>query len=291
MAKPWIVGAIAFVCGAVVASGAFTAFPPSSAKKPETVKPEPKPETEDSSDLAKANANLTSALHECDRRLAELGERPVEVPSVASAAPTTSTDSNRRERRRERAAMTKEDWERMAASGVVPVRVPCIRDTPWAPSDRAVDRLGLAPTDVEALKAAYEASNKRMTEQIRPLCAQVLGSPEAADKVGASQCIDVINNSARKSNADATKQALSRVAEVQAGKREPPKVTSETPAVEQLALLLTTESKTFEADLTQRLGPDDAKRLVSAPELCSERKVLRAGELDPSTFGRGGRGR
>ncbi len=185
--------------------------------------------------------------------------------------------------------MTKEDWERMAESGVVPVRIPCIRDKPWVPSERAADRLGLAPADIESLKAAYEASNKRMNDQIRPLCAQALGSPEAADKVGASQCIDVINNTARKSNADTTKSALARVAEVQAGKREAPKPGTGDP-VEQLGLLLTSEQRTFENDLSARLGPEEAKRLAASPELCSDRKMLRAGDVDPAVFG-GGRQR
>lgn len=287
MPKPWVVGALAFVLGAVTASGAWTAFPPSPSKVVATPEPKSSATGESDSDLAKANANLTSALHECDRRLTELGERPVGVPTTVASAPAPENSGGRRgnRERRERPPMTKEDWEKMAENGIVPVRIPCIRDKPWSPSERAVDRLGLAPADTDALKAAYEASNKRMNEQIRPLCAQVLGSPEAADKVGASQCIDVINNSARKSNADQTKQALSRVAEVQAGKREPPKVGADTPAVEQLALLLTKESKTFEADLAQKLGPDEAKRLANAPELCSDRKMLRAGDIDPSMFG------
>jgi hypothetical protein len=288
MPKPWIVGAIAFVLGAVTASGAWTAFPPSPKKLVATPEPKNSGSGEGESDLAKANANLTSALHECDRRLTELGERPVGIPTPVASAPAPSESGGRRGdrgNRRERPPMTKEDWEKMAENGIVPVRVPCIRDKPWSPSERVVDRLGLAPSDTEALKAAYEASNKRMNDQIRPLCAQALGSPEAADKVGASQCIDVINSSARKSNADATKQALSRVAEVQAGKREPPKAGSDTPAVEQLALLLTKESKTFESDLAQKLGPEEAKRLANAPELCSDRKMLRAGEIDPSMFG------
>ena len=66
-----------------------------------------------------------------------------------------------------------------------------------------------------------------MVDEIKPLCAKVLGGAEAADKVGISSCIDVINNSARKSSADETKAALSRVAEVQAGKREAPKAGAE----------------------------------------------------------------
>lgn len=286
MAKAWVVGAIAFVCGAVTASGAWTAFPPQ--------RPAPQPaasvtaEPQDESALQKANANLTASLHECDRRLAELGEHPVgTVAAPASAAPAPS-DSGGRGRRRERGPLTKDDWERMAESGIVPTRIPCIRDKPWTPNERVVDRLGLAPQDTDALKTAYEASNKRMTEQIRPLCAQVLGSAEAADKVGISSCIDVIGNSARRADPDATKAALARVAEVQAGKREAPKAGGEVPPVEQLALLLTKESKTFEDDLAQKLGPDDAKRLATAPELCSDRHMLRAGDAEPS--GRRGRG-
>ena len=59
------------------------------------------------------------------------------------------------------------------------------------------------------------------------------------------------------------------------------------PAVEQLALLLTKESKTFEDDLAQKLGPDDARRLATAPELCSDRHILRAGDMEGGRRGRG----
>ena len=281
--KPWLIGALGFLGGGLVASGAWSAFPP---KPPAVAKPEPPPEPKNADpDLEKANANLTSSLQECDRRLAELGERPVALPT---AAPSSSTAERRGPR--ERREMSKEDWERMAESGIVPVRIPCLRDTPWVPSDRVVDRLGLAPSDVEVLKEAYAASNKRMNDAIRPLCAQALGSPEAADKVGASQCIDVINNSARKSSPDDTKAALARVAEVQAGKREAPKPDANSSAVEKLGLLLTNEQKTFENDLSAKLGPEDGKRIANAGELCSERKMLRAGEVDFGAFGGGPRG-
>jgi hypothetical protein len=274
--KPALIGLIGFIGGGAVASAAWSVQEP----KAPPAKPEPVVETTHRDvDLEKANANLTSSLQECDRRLAELGEKPVAVPSAAPAA------SDERRGRGRRSEMSKEDWERMAENGVVPVRIPCIRDTPWTPSERVIDRLGLAPSDVDALKEAYAASNKRMIEAIRPLCAEALGSPEAADRVGASQCIDVINNTARKANADDTKAALSRVAEVQAGKREAPKPDAHTSAVEKLGYLLTNEQKTFENDLAQKLGPEDAKRLVNEPGLCSERKMLRAGEIDPSTFG------
>ena len=282
--KPGLIGLVGFIGGGAVASAAWSVMPPTPATAP--AKPEPVVETTHRDfDLEKANANLTSSLQECDRRLTELGERPVPMPSPsASAAP------DERRGRRGRGELTKDDWERMAENGVVPIRIPCIRDTPWTPSERVVDRLGLLPSDVEALKEAYAASNKRMVEAIRPLCAQALGSEAAADKVGASQCIDMINNTARKASVDETKAALTRVAEVQAGKREAPKPDANTSAVEKLGYLLTNEQKTFERELEQKLGPEDAKRLANDPGLCSDRKMLRAGDLDPSTFG-GGRQR
>jgi hypothetical protein len=289
MAKPWIIGAAAFLVGGVTASGAWTAFPPKQSPAP-TIAPSPDVKDGRESDYVKANENLTAALHECDRRLAELGERPVGLPAPVASEGPAPADSGRRGRRGG-GAMTKEDWERMAEQGVVPVRVPCIRDTPWTPNQRAVDRLGLAPSDVDVLKSAYEASNKRMADQIKPLCAQVLGAGGAADKVGVSSCIDVINNTARSTNADGAKAALARVAEVQAGKREAPKAGGDVTAIEHLALILAKEPKTFEDDLAQKLGPDEAKRLSQAPELCLERKLLRAGDIDPSAFGGGQRSR
>jgi hypothetical protein len=291
MPKPWVVGVAGFLIGAVTASGAWTAFPPKGGPRPaSSITSEP---AKDESALEKANASLTSSLHECDRRLAELGEHPVGLPSPVASEAAPADSGRRGERRRERGTMSKEDWEKMAENGVVPVRVPCIRDKPWVPTERAVNRLGLAPSDTEAIKHAYEASNKRMNDQIRPLCTQVLGTAEAADRVGASGCIDAINNTARKGNADATKAALSRVAEVQAGKREAPKPSGDMPPVEQLGLILTKESKTFEDDLSQKLGPEEARRLANAPEMCTDRKMLRAGEIDPSLFGgeRAGRAR
>jgi hypothetical protein len=78
---------------------------------------------------------------------------------------------------------------------------------------------------------------------------------------------------------------LTRVAESQAGKREASKGG---PPIEQLANALTNESKTFEKDLAAKLGPEEAKRLANAPELCSDRHMLRAGDPDASPAPRSG---
>jgi hypothetical protein len=275
--KPVLALAGSFVMGALAASAVWSARPHKVERPQSTATPEPS--NVDDESLRRANATLTSQLHECDRRLTELGERPVEPP-VASGAPAPSSSEPGRFRRER--TMTKEDWERMANAGIVPVRIPCLREKTWTPNERVIQRLGLAPADVDVIKAAYEASNKRVTEQIKPLCTQALGNADAAEKVGALGCIDVIQSTARKANPDAAKAALSRVAEVQAGKREASK--GDMPAIEHLALALTKESTRFEEDLAQKLGPDEAKRIASAPEMCADRSMLRAGEMDVGSF-------
>src|SRR5689334_86011 len=93
--KPWMIGVLAFGGGALTASGAWTAFPPSRTQPP-AAPVSAAPEAKDESGLANANANLTSALHECDRRLAELGEHPVGTPAASAPAPAESAARGRR---------------------------------------------------------------------------------------------------------------------------------------------------------------------------------------------------
>ncbi len=269
-------GLSSFLGGVLVTSGAWTAFPPRPSP-PVTKDDAGAAAPEDDDELRKANANLTDSLHACDRQLAELREREGRpAPTASAVEPAADRDQGRRGRRRERGEPTKEDWERMAQLGVVRVRIPCIRDTPWKPTERVVDRLGLAPQDTKAIEEAYAASNKRVLDRIKPLCAKVLGSGEVADKVGATACIDAIQNSAKRSDPKAAKDALSRAAEVQAGKRQA--AAADAQPLEQLANVLAAEGRAFESDLAQKLGPEDAKRIASDPALCSERRVLRTSD-------------
>ncbi len=278
--KPWLLGLASFASGVVVASGVWTAFPRRAAvpatKDPEKVAPL----DDDDDDLMDANANLTESLHACNRQLAALRGR-----GGASASPSAADERVAERdggrfggRRRERGEPSREDWERMAELGLVRVRIPCVRDTPWKPNARIVDRLGLAPQDTKALEDAYATSNKRVLEQIAPLCARVLGNADVATKIGASACIDAIQNSARKTDPKAAKDALSRAAEVQAGKRQ---AAADAAPLEALANVLAAEGKAFEHDLAQSLGPEDAKRIANDPTLCAERRILRASDEMP----------
>lgn len=271
-----VVVLVSFVAGGALAIGVVTAFP---SKREATAPPTRAPEAGDDDALRKANDNLTASLQACDRNLAELRDRAPAAPQAPAApdpAPAERERDGGRFGRRRGGETTKEDWERMAQLGVVRVRIPCLRDKPWAPSERVMNRLGLAPQDGEVLREAYEKSNKRVADQIKPLCAKVLGSAEMAEKVGPSTCMDAISNSERKTNAEGAKLSLTRAAEVQAGKRQAP--SGDVAPLEQLAGALANESKAFERDLAARLGPEEAKRLANAPELCSDRRTLRASD-------------
>lgn len=282
--KPWSFALAGFGGGALLTAGGFTDFPPSRAPERPTVRAEtPKAEGGDE-DLKKANATLTASLHACDQKLAELRAHAVETPA-ASASGDAPPDRERRNRRRERGETTKEDWERMAQLGVVRVRIPCVRDTPWKPNARALERLAIAPDDAKTLEEAYAASNKRVAEKVKPLCAKVVGSEEVADRIGPSACMDAIQRSAAKADPKVAKEALSRAAEAQAGKRKPG---DDAPPFEQLANALAAEGRAFESDLAQKLGPDEAKRLAQDPALCADRRVLRASDEDVDGL-RGGR--
>jgi hypothetical protein len=241
------------------------------------LEPSAAPETDEDDEgaLLAANANLVNSLQECNRRLGDLGQKRVAQPAEQPTA-TASGRGGRGERGQGRRETTGQDWERYAKQGVVPYNVPCLRDTPFTPSQRQLDRLGLAPQDAAVLRDAYQKSNQRVMAQLKPLCTKVLGNAELADKVGTSACMNAIVDSARKENPDKMRDALTRVGEVNAGKRTAPDPAQGGEPVEALMLAFTGESKAFEADLAATLGPEDAHRIAGSRALCSERGVVRA---------------
>jgi hypothetical protein len=263
----------AIALGAGIALGAIgdnLLRPPSPARPVASAISADPGEGDDEDSLAAANANLVGSLQECNRRLASAGQPRVVAPSPA-AGPSASGRS-----RDQRRADAKVRLDGLAQQGVISYNIPCIRDTPFVPSQRQLDRLGLAPHDADALRDAYAKSNQRAMAQIKPLCARVLGNEALVDRVGPSACMSAIVDGARKENADKMQEALVRVGEVNAGKRAVPKSGEPLEPVEALLLGFSAESKAFEADLAASLGPDDAHRIASSRALCSERGTVRA---------------
>jgi hypothetical protein len=278
-ARAWKIGAIGAIAGAAVASVGWAMSRDTKPAKVTADRTDAGDPKSDDTSLVEANKNLVESLRACERKLADNAD-PGPNPTATVAQPEQPFDRRDGGRRRggRGGEPSKEDWERMAQEGTMRLRVPCIRDKPWSPSQRVQDRLGLAPQDVEVIRQAYEASNKRVAEQVKPICASVLGSAEAAERVGTSSCIDSILSTARRGDSDGTKQAIGRVAEANAGKREAAKPGASTPAIEQLLTVLTKEPQTFEADLAKKVGPEEAKRLAWAPEMCADRRNFRAAE-------------
>ena len=254
-----------------VAAGAMLRTATTPATKPEPVAVPEVDDSDDSEALLAANANLVSSLQECNRRLTDLGQKRVAAPTPQ---PTATSSGRMREQGRREAPPP--DWDRYAKQGVVPYNVPCLRETPFTPSQRQLDRLGLAPQDANVLRDAYKKSNERVMAQLKPLCAKVLGNADLADRVGSTACMSAIVDSARKENPDKMRDALARVAEVNGGKRAAPVAGQGVEPVEALMLAFTGESKAFEADLAAALGPEDAHRVASSRTLCSERGMVRA---------------
>lgn len=269
--------AAGLVTGGVVASGVWSVRTP-----PSPVKTDPSVHDggggEDMESLRKANENLVESLHQADQTIAQLREQlGSHAPPAPSAKPDAPPEQDAGFRRRMRGEPTAEDWERMAQLGTVRVRIPCLRDTPWTPSARVLDRLGLAHEDAETIKAAYASSNKRMADVIQPLCAKTLGSAEAANRVGPKACADAIFSGAKRADAEGMQKSVVRVAEANAGKDVKPNADS---AAETLLLAMTKETKAFESELAAKLGPEEAKRIAWAPELCADRSVVRGKDRD-----------
>jgi hypothetical protein len=261
----------------VVAGSMFrTATPP----RPEPVAV-PEADGDDDEALLAANANLVSSLQECNRRLSDLGQKRVAAPAPSATATASARRGDRDARGERRRESAGPDWDRYAKQGVVPYNVPCLRDSPFTPNERQLNRLGLAPQDANVLRDAYQKSNQRVMAQLKPICTKVLGSAELADKVGSTACMSAIVDSARKENPDKMKEALTRVGEVNGGKRPPPDPSQALDPVEALMLAFTGESKAFEADLATALGPEDAHRIATSRTLCSERGIVRASPDPP----------
>lgn len=288
-----MIAAVGLVAGGVVASGVWSVRTPGP-----PVKADPSVHdggSDDMDSLRKANENLVESLHQADQTIAQLRDQlgaHAPAPSAKPDAPPEVDAGNFR--RRNRGEPTAEDWERMAQLGSVRVRMPCIRDTPWTPNQRVLDRLGLAPHDAETIKTAYANSNKRMSDVITPLCAKTLGSAEAASRVGPKACADAILSGAKRGDPEGMQKSIVRVAETNAGKDVKPGADS---AAETLLLAMTKETKQFEAELASKFGPEEGKRLAYAPEMCADRSVVRGkdrdeGDEDQPNQGRrrGGRG-
>jgi hypothetical protein len=137
-----------------------------------------------------------------------------------------------------------------------------------------VKTLGLAPGDAPMLKEIYKKSNERTWTTLRPLCAAAVGSESVADKIGPDTCIHLILDIAHEKDRDSSSEAMRQVGEIRAGLRPAPAAGDNQHPVVKMFLTLTEEMKSFEGDLAQQVGPEDAHRISFSDGLCARRSTF-----------------
>ncbi len=221
--------------------------------------------------VATANENLVGQVSDYRRRLELIAQQKGELEdklkkteeklaAADGAAPRARSDFD----------LTVDDWKELAKDGTMKMAIPCAKSNGWQPKPETLNQLGLAPQDAATLQAAYAKSTQRQWANVRPLCAQVLGNVEAADKVGIGSCRHVILDLGRANDPAGTDEAMREVAEIRAGLRAMPGPNdpiAQNP-VFKMFWGVTGEMASFENDLAQSFGPEEAHRLAYADGMC-----------------------
>ena len=229
--------------------------------------------------VGKANQDLVRQVSEYRARLEAIAAQKTELEAKLKKSEETLAASQ------DGSAMAlkhdfdlgQDDWKELAKDGTIKYRIPCMRKSgeAWSPGPEKLNALGLAPQDAVTMKNAYEHSNDRVWAAVKPLCAQAIGSADVADKIGPATCVHLILDIESARNGDAAKEARRQVGEIRAGVRPMPAPNEPTNPVLKLFLAMTGEAKSFEAELAQAFGPEDAHRIAYSDELC----------MGSSTFG------
>jgi hypothetical protein len=211
-----------------------------------------------------ANANLAESLHQCSESLAALMGDKARLEQQLDAEHTSEADASRsaRARRMARRDPSQSDWKQLASTGTIRYVLPCAS---FNPTPEVLDRLGLAQTDVPAIRSAFVAAREAAWSQIRPLCAAALGGP--ADGVGLDSCAQVILDAERKTSPADADTAMRAVGAVRAGLADLSTLPANDPVGAAL-LVFTGIAKDAESQLASVLGPDNARAAVFGDASC-----------------------
>jgi hypothetical protein len=223
----------------------------------------------ESTPLAQANENLVAQVSEYRARLEAIAAQKTELEQKLKKSEEKLAADGAAPRTRAEYDLNQEDWAELAKKGKVKFRVPCFEQSGWELGPKQLNELGLAPQDSAPIKDAYQRSYERLWKEIRPMCAAALGTTaDVIDKIGPSQCIHLIYDTAQKQDKEATSEAHTQVAEIRAGLRAEPGPNEKVHPVTKLFLMLTGANKLFEGDLAKVLGPEEAHRLAMSDTVC-----------------------
>jgi hypothetical protein len=165
--------------------------------------------------------------------------------------------------------VAEDEWKELAKTGTIKMRVPCNWKGGWWPEKKKLDELGLSRDDGNTIQQASSRLYETSWAKIRPVCEKV-GGKDLADKLGLDGCPSFVFNYMKGVDRDAAFEAMRRVSEMRAGAR--PMLQFDDPQlgpVERVFLVMTGEQQSFETDLAQSFGPEEAHRIVTSDALCS----------------------
>jgi hypothetical protein len=135
------------------------------------------------------------------------------------------------------------------------------------PSEEVLEELGLAPGDQDVLRNAYDNSAKRLNEALMPLCTEALGGrADIAKSLGVNGCRHVLITESR-ARGENGKESAQRVASYRAGDA-PLQGEEGRSLLDETFLALTEESRSFEKELAEAWGPEEAHRVAYSDRLC-----------------------
>jgi ferric-dicitrate binding protein FerR (iron transport regulator) len=215
--------------------------------------------------LLAANANLADSVREYRRRLETIEAQKQAAEKLLAEAQQkleVAQKGGAAGPERSKFDLDQDDWKQLAKDGTVRARYPCLRPNPkeGGVSPDSLQKAGLKPEDGPIIQKAYDASRARIWATIRPLCVSAMqGDEKMADKLGPSTCESLVRDVAAANGTDVGED-MRAVAEIRAGMRAVPADGGD--PVVKMMMALTGETTAVVSDLTQSLGPEDAKRLV-----------------------------
>jgi hypothetical protein len=248
--------------------------------------PDGAPGTETASDdpLLAANANLADTVREYKNRLDAIDAKKKALEKQLAEAKeklAIALNDGQAPEPRSEFDLTQDDWKELAKDGEVRVKVPCLEGhkedmNRWA---KELEKVGFPPQDAPAIKAAMDASYKRLWATIRPVCVKALqGDAALVDKLGPMTCIPLVRQIAAQNGEDVDEE-LREVAEIRAGLRSVP--SDGGGAVMKIWLAMSGESRAIEQDLVQSFGPQDAHRMVFSDDAAGCWNIMKVGGGPP----------
>lgn len=230
--------------------------------------------------VSKANENLLSQVADYRQRLEAIvsQKESLEKNLKATEEKLAAQTDGGGPRGRSDFDLDQDDWTALAKRGAVKYRMPCPDKNGWQFGSERLNKVGLAPQDVPAIRDAYQKSTERTWAQVRPMCIQALGNAEVVDKVGLASCPTIIYDVAQAIDDEATREAHTQAAEIRAGLRPMPGPQEKLHPVLRLFLILTDANKGFEKDLAASFGPEEAHRLAYAEDMCTSNSTWGGGK-------------